>query len=226
MSEEVKKLVRQRTSFKAQLTRFSNSLNSEDWDLEKLEKREEKLEQLFTSFCNIQLEIETLEDNPECSDYIKDMKHKLPSLSESTVSLNSIPASSLVKVPSLLPKIQIKPFDGSYMEWNSFHDMFLNLVHENESIPAVHKFHLLKSYLRGDALTVIEALNATEENYGVAWSLLQKRFNNPRKIIHSHIRALHDLPEIDRNCPSALRGLADCAEMNINALRSLKEPVD
>lgn len=84
----------------------------------------------------------------------------------------------------------------------------------------------MKSYLRVDASTVIEAVSASEDNYFIAWNLLQTRFNNPRKMIHAHIQALFDLPEMSNNNLPALRILADKVEMHVNVLRSLEEPVD
>ncbi|CAK9799145.1 hypothetical protein ANTPLA_LOCUS1910 [Anthophora plagiata] len=241
MEVEIKGLVRQRTSYKAQITRLYNALvASEELSLDKLQQREQKLEQYYTSVSDLQLKIESLEDNAEneivregietiyyqCSDYIKDYKNKLERSAGSKNMTSVTPPPSIVNVPSIVPKIQIKPFDGSYAEWNSFHDTFRDLVHDNVSLPIVHKFHLLKSYLRGDASTVIEALNASEENYYIAWNLLQKRFDNPRKIIQAHIKALFEIPNVDRKCPASLRSLADRVEMHLNALKSLKQPVD
>lgn len=31
----------------------------------------------------------------------------------------------------LLPKIEVKPFDGNPFQWRSFHDTFKTLVHDN-----------------------------------------------------------------------------------------------
>ncbi|XP_033339833.2 uncharacterized protein LOC117228236 [Megalopta genalis] len=241
MVEELKKLTRQRGSCRGQLTRLYNSmLTATDLNTQTIDYRIEKLEDIIKGFSDIQFQIESLEDNDEnetirakveetyykCKDYMISCRQKLEVAATDRTAANNIsPSPSIVNVKSILPKIQIKPFDGSYVEWNSFFDMFKGLVHENESLPTVHKFHLLKSYLRGDAATVIAALNATEDNYSVAWNLLQKRFDNPRKTVQAHVRALFELPEVSRGCPSALRVLADRVEMHINALRSLDQTI-
>ncbi|KOC58699.1 hypothetical protein WH47_09079 [Habropoda laboriosa] len=47
-----------------------------------------------------------------------------------------------------------------------------NFIHENDLLSTVHKFHLLKSYLRDDVSSVIDVLNATEENYFIVWDLV------------------------------------------------------
>ncbi|KOC58848.1 hypothetical protein WH47_01710, partial [Habropoda laboriosa] len=85
----------------------------------------------------------------------------------------------------------LKPFDGNLIEWHSFHDTFKSLVHQNEDLIGVQKFHLLKNALRGEAAAVITSLNASETNYLVAWDLLRKRCNKPRQIIYAHLNRLY-----------------------------------
>ncbi|KZC12722.1 hypothetical protein WN55_05324 [Dufourea novaeangliae] len=145
----------------------------------------------------------------------------------STSTLNDS-ASNLVakQTNTLLPKIEIKPFDGNPMEWHNFHDTFKSLVHNNVDLPAVQKFHLLKNSLRGEIAYLISALNASEANYNVARELLQKKCNRPRQIINSHLKALFELPEINRESAINLRTLSEQAQMHVNALKTAKQPVD
>lgn len=98
-------------------------------------------------------------------------------------------------------------------------------MHESEDLPSVQKFHLLKNALRGQVASVISGLNASEENYLVAWNLLQTRCNKPRQIVYAHIKSLYELPEATGDSPSSLRVLAESAQMHVNALLSLKQPV-
>ncbi|XP_076382766.1 uncharacterized protein LOC143260626 [Megalopta genalis] len=140
----------------------------------------------------------------------------------STESPNTI---KVTQASSLLPQIQIRPFDGNPLEWNSFRDTFDSLVHQNEDLPAVQKFHLLKNALRGEIASVITSLTASEENYIVAWELLQKRCNKRRQIVYAHLKSLLELQDVKVDSPDRLRVLAEQAEVHVNALKALEQPV-
>nr|XP_031839043.1 uncharacterized protein LOC116429801 [Nomia melanderi] len=127
---------------------------------------------------------------------------------------------------NLLPKVELKPFDGNLIEWRSYHDTFKSLVHDNEELIPVQKFHLLKNSLIGGAATVISTLNASETNYKVAWDLLCQRCNKPRKTVNAHLKLFFELPEVSRDTPTKLQQLAEQAQMHVNALKSLGQPIE
>ena len=71
---------------------------------------------------------------------------------ETTSKINSVSKTqekiAVVKNPNVLfPKIKIKPFDGSLLEWDSFYDIFKSLVHDCDDLPMVQKFHFLRNSL-------------------------------------------------------------------------------
>jgi len=53
-----------------------------------------------------------------------------------------------------LPSISIPEFNGEYLDWPRFHDLFLELVH-NKPYSASQKLHILQSSLRGVARNVL-----------------------------------------------------------------------
>ncbi|XP_078051341.1 uncharacterized protein LOC144477492, partial [Augochlora pura] len=244
MAVELKNLVRQRASLKARLTRAVKNARESNFtgeNIAELESRVATLPKLAEEFYAIQTQIEAIEDRideevadnfernyRECSSLLHKWIQELRIGNQiSTVPRTSdaSPCSSMAP-QTILPKIRVKPFNGNFLEWQGFYDTFKSLVHDVETIPIIHKFHLLRSYLTGNAANVTESLCASEENYFVAWELLQKRFHQPRKIIQGHIRALFELPEVVKEKPSSLRSLAETAEMHINALRALSQPVE
>lgn len=115
----------------------------------------------------------------ECSDLmarrLRELTNKPQTQGVPTVNSASTPIFATSQ--DILPKIRVMQFDGNFLEWQRFYDTFRSLVHDVESIPIIHKFHLLKSYLTGNAANVTDALCASEENYFVAWELLRKRFD-------------------------------------------------
>ena len=123
----------------------------------------------------------------------------------------------------LLPKIEIKPFGGSLLEWHSFYDTFKSLVHDSDDLPMVQKFHFLRNSLISEAASVIASLNASEEGYLIAWDLLKRRYDQPRQMIHAHIQSLIEFPEISYESPSLLMNLAENMRVHVNALKALNQ---
>ncbi|CAK9806349.1 hypothetical protein ANTPLA_LOCUS4849 [Anthophora plagiata] len=243
MVTELSSLVRQRTSIKAQVTRLLNAVRqAPDLEIPALELRKHRLEEYFEKFSTLQTETEEIDNSPqimeaqqnfetiyyECSDLIGSLHYRLlnRTASHTTAANNVTPSSALASSHTIIPKIHIKQFNGNFLDWQDFYDTFRSVVHENESIPIIHKFHLLKSCLTGSAASVLNGLTACEKNYSVTWELIQKQFNRPRKLIQSHIRGLFELPQIVKDNPASLCALITSAQMHVHALRALKQTVD
>lgn len=71
-----------------------------------------------------------------------------------------------------LPLIQIHKFDGTFFKWLEFRDTYESLIHRNNRIQPIHKFHYLCSYLEGEAARIISNLEVSSRNYTEAWDLL------------------------------------------------------
>ncbi|XP_076396216.1 uncharacterized protein LOC105664283 [Megachile rotundata] len=250
---KIKSLIKARGVNKANISRLikhiqEHALISSD----ALETRKQKLEEYYQAFTNIQFEIEELAEEAkleadqdlereqfdeiyfECSDLISQRIRELDPIgstsattsTQATANANANNSKVIVQQNTLLPKIEIRPFDGNPIEWHSFHDTFQSLVHNDTQIPAVQKFYLLKNSLRGSVATIIDPLNASEENYFVAWEMLKQRCDKPRQIIQTHIKMLLELTEINKDSPISLRTLKEKALMHVNALKALQVPVD
>lgn len=68
-----------------------------------------------------------------------------------------------------LPRFELPKFDGSYINWSAFHDLFKATVHDNKNIPTVQKLHFLKSCLTDEASHFLKHFQLTELNYNPAW---------------------------------------------------------
>ncbi|CAK9816150.1 hypothetical protein ANTPLA_LOCUS8900 [Anthophora plagiata] len=92
MTSELKNLIKERATVKAQLSRLNNYIRQlETVDIPALERRKQKLEEYYVSFSNVQSRIEAIDDNPqqdqnredfeilyyECGDFIDRELHKL-----------------------------------------------------------------------------------------------------------------------------------------------------
>lgn len=218
------------------------------FSIDELEYRKSMLLDYNKEFLEVQMKLELLDlDDPERAaehaserekfesaydDCIVDVNRNLRILQDNQQNNSRKSAETSVsnvtirQSHNLLPKIEIPTFNGNLLEWYSFHDTFKSVIHDNEELPGVQKFHYLKNVLRGDMVSLISSLNASEENYEIAWKLLKDRCNKPRQIMFSHLKSFLDLPEITRDTPTNLRSLSEKAQMHVNALKALKVPME
>jgi hypothetical protein len=90
----------------------------------------------------------------------------------------------------------------------------------------IQKFHYLRSSLKSDALSTIEHLTLSNDNYQAAWELSQNRYENNRLLVQHHVRALFSLPTATPKDPKILRQILQTATSHLKALEAIKRPVD
>ncbi|CAH1725392.1 unnamed protein product [Aphis gossypii] len=120
-----------------------------------------------------------------------------------------------------LPKIELPKFDGDVVQWCSFRDMFCSLVHDNQSISDIERFHFLKSCLSGPALAVIKSIPLTANNYNIAWNALQKSFENNRLLATAHIDRLFAFSPLKKESTAALATFVNTFRENVAAIKAL-----
>jgi len=79
-----------------------------------------------------------------------------------------------------LPKIDLSVFSGAYDDWYSYRNTFEKLIHLNEGLTEIEKFHYLRSSLKDTAADIIKSIEITEANYHKAWAAVKERFDNQR----------------------------------------------
>ncbi|XP_043263916.1 uncharacterized protein LOC122404087, partial [Colletes gigas] len=238
-------------SIKANVTRLITYFNTHpDAEIDEIQNRKAKLEEAYEAFSKAQLQIEIVAEKENQTNMDHETQRsqfddqyfacaklismrlreinsvELPVARTSNLASHSSSPITIKQTNNLLPKIEIRPYDGNLVNWYSFHDTFKNLVHDNDELIPVHKFYLLQNALQGPLTSITENLNASEENYLVAWNTLKQRCNKPRQIIQTHLQLLLELPEIYRETPANLRSLVEKAQVYINALKALNQPVD
>ncbi|KAJ8946765.1 hypothetical protein NQ318_018974 [Aromia moschata] len=224
----LEKLIRKRAVAKGNLTRFKNFLDNLDAnnpDLLELEVRLKKLDLCWQAFCDIQLEIDILDDNPndheqERQTFENDyFKYEAMARRLLNPQVGSIVGESRANSNSLF-------FDGSYENWLYFKDTFNSIVHANKAISDVQKFHYLRSCLKGEATDLIKSLEVSSANYNAAWQLINDRYENKNLLVNNHVKALFNLPAVSKESHVFLRSLLDKLNNHLRALRVLEQPVD
>ena len=242
----IKELLSRKVVLKGQLTRFCTFLENIDHDLSKINQLPTRLanaENLLNDFSSVHIQLLSLNENKQ-DEYEKEFSDfedkfftgltKATALnkelnvdqqsetSQVSVRSNNCSPSSNVK----LPAIDLPIFNGSSDKWLQFFDTFNGLIHEDTNLNNIQKFYYLKSCLKDNAEAVISSLEVTNNNYDIAWSILKERFQNDKMIILSHVRALFELPSMQKESYSQLRKMIDEINKNIRVLQSFKQPVD
>lgn len=119
-----------------------------------------------------------------------------------------------------LPKVSIPKFDGCYLKWQQFHDLFKKMIHET-TLPTIQKMWYLKTNLSGDAERLVRHLDLTESNYETAWTMLKERFDNKRVLTTTILNKLLDQPSVT-NEASAIKNFHDNIKETLAALRSIE----
>ncbi|XP_070527718.1 uncharacterized protein [Cardiocondyla obscurior] len=241
---------KKRTAIKSAVTRietFTSNAMLDEIDDEirfELAKRRERLGEYNQEYADVQARIEDLDerearDRDSFEKTYFSLRAKLTRLTRpaggaASARPSPVPGSSGSEGSGgrepltfvRLPKINLPTFSGKYEEWVTFHDTFNSLIHENEPLTDVQKFHYLRASLLDEAKNVIAALEVSGANYEGAWELLKDRYDDRRAIVYAHIRAILELPRMHRENAADLRRICDGVSRHIGALKALKRSVD
>jgi len=90
-----------------------------------------------------------------------------------------------------LPPISIPEFNGEYLDWPRFHDVFVELVH-NKPYSASQKPHILQSSLCGEARNVLTDPDFSQGGYDDTWLRLKAKYQNGMILIFAAIAKMVD----------------------------------
>lgn len=221
-------------------------------DLLQLEERVERIKIVFDEFNEVQNQIEvaapddSIEREYEVRSAFEDTYYSLRSIAMSLLatrevnepdmpdsqhhsSRNSIASEAGISTTGLqgvkLPVITLPKYQGNYDNWLEFRETFESLVHNNESLSPIQKYHYLRASLEGSAALVIKAVEFTSTGYDVAWQVLRERYNNTKLLVHNHIKLIFGLEEISKECSYKLRKLVDDLSKHLRSLEQLKQDI-
>ncbi|XP_058796989.1 uncharacterized protein LOC131667538 [Phymastichus coffea] len=103
-----------------------------------------------------------------------------------------------------LPRITLPRFGGLDEEWESFKDLFIDIVHSNTSLGDATKMLFLKTNLDGAAAEAIRDFKSSGHDYSTAWEALCSRFDQPKLRVRDHLDALLHLAPLAKESPEKL----------------------
>jgi hypothetical protein len=121
-----------------------------------------------------------------------------------------------------LPPITLPSFDGDVTQWQSFSELFHQLVDSNDSLTDAQRLHYLKTCTTGNAAITIQHFSATSDNYSAAWELLASKYSKKRDIIQRHLKTLRS---VVTTRDADLRQVHDLVTTSLAALASMGCPL-
>lgn len=204
------KLKGSRTTFKTRLTKLKNWLDTHgpEATVELIERKLEAITEKFPEWeeSNASL-LEQDEENKDANDTEADtiendydmlvaklrglVKQKTQPILQPTGPQATAPTPSQhTRFDMKLPEIRLPKFDGRFECYRPFKDQFNARIGNNDSMEKVTALQYLQSCLTGEAAHAIKVLEMTNENYVTAWTLLDKKFDNPRQALRRHCSLL------------------------------------
>ncbi|XP_049286907.1 uncharacterized protein LOC125765617 [Anopheles funestus] len=189
--------------------------------------RRDNLQKLYSRFISLQDELISLDDDHEEQHFafrltVEEAYYKADGILSSARDIEEKKVSLTSKVK--LPDIKLPTFNGNSKDWMNFHSIFLSMINDAPQYNGTQKLYYLRTSLSGPALQLIQSIPICEENYNVAWQLLTKHYNDPKKIKQLHVDALFDNAALKKESASDLRSMVENFEANVNALKQLGEP--
>lgn len=130
------------------------------------------------------------------------------------------PTSAVYQQNAKLPKLEIKPFHGGFLDWMTFKDTFEASVHNNSKLPKIEKFAYLKSFIGGEASQIIGDYASTDANYDLAWAQLNERYQNQNKIYTANMDRFCKHPRTSATAKS-INSLVDSANRCLRSMELL-----
>jgi len=147
-----------------------------------------------------------------------------PKPSTSNSSLNQGSASSAI-TKVRLPAIELPSFNGNFEQWISFKDLFQATVGSNSSLSGAQKLQYLKSAVKGDASSLIQSYQVTDDNYNEAWESLMERYDIKKDIVNAILKRLLNQSNLHKESVTGLQGLVDTTSECIRSLEVQGMPV-
>ena len=130
-----------------------------------------------------------------------------------------------------LPKIEIKRFEGSYLDWPRFWGQFTETIDKAEIAP-INKFtqvNLKFTYLCGllgpKVKTTVDALPFTPEGYSRANPLLLSNYEKESEVTKAYVKEIMALPVITSASPKKISEFSETLTYCVQALETLNKLV-
>ncbi|XP_076668215.1 uncharacterized protein LOC143368894 [Andrena cerasifolii] len=95
---------------------------------------------------------------------------------------------------------------------------------KDTSLSNVDRFHYLRGCLKGEAADLIRNIKPTESNFKHAWTTLQERFQNKRRLVRLQLVRITELQPVKRESSAELKQLYYATWDVVDALADMGRP--
>ncbi|KAL0821468.1 hypothetical protein ABMA28_004938 [Loxostege sticticalis] len=154
-------------------------------------------------------------------DYKANLKEKLEIVKHTIDTSKGYLESSNVK----LPEIKIPLFSGNYLDWPTFSELFLGLVHKNKLLDDTQKLYYLKGHLTGEAAELLKNISYNNKRF-----LVNNILNRLMGQKNSTSESAHDIKQlvgITSDCLESLKNLGlDTSSWDILIIHIISRKLD
>lgn len=118
-----------------------------------------------------------------------------------------------------LPPCDITIFNGDYMSWPTFRDLFTAVCINNPKLSPVEKLFHLCQKTKGEANDIVAKSPLTNDGFQTAWTNLCARYENKRVLINGQLKTLFNLQNIPTESSSSLKKIQRDINACISALK-------
>ena len=206
------------TSQKEEIERLEEAITLK---LKDIESKNKQIEELVEDV-DLENEVDAASDySTDVRKLLKQMRRRLEETSlDASVQSASTANPTMSSAKLKLPTMQLANFDGNYLEWTSFRDIFESSVHNNTNLSDSQKLHYLKTALKGNAARLLSSITVTDANYAIARDILNDRFQNKRALVKAHIEAMMSIPKGHQENVRILRNVQEILDQNRRALEN------
>ena len=111
-------------------------------------------------------------------------------------------------------------FNGDIIKFYAFWESFESAVYDNEESLTVDKFNYLHSLLDRAAVSSMQSLPLTEDNYENAVEILKDSFGRKQQIVSTRIEELLKLQNCPKENTTQLRQIYDKINIHVRGLKA------
>jgi len=176
---------------------------------------------ILTQLVDLDREVEFADSHAPVTRTVHEYYYSINAAFE-TLGLNKKEIQHPVRSTNSLPKIQLPSFNGDILQWRSFRDTFISLVHSDTLLPAITKFHYLLAAVSGSAASVVRSVPLIGANYVIVWDALLERYDNKRLLLNAHLDSMFHLTPINTATLSNLKQFVTTFQENFAAIKALE----
>lgn len=125
-----------------------------------------------------------------------------------------------------LPPCDTDVFQGDFLSWPTFRDLFSAVYIHNSRLSDVERLCHLVRKTSGEAREIVSKFPLTHRSFVLAWKALRDAYDNTRILVHNQLKGLFSLPILDGETSSGLKSVQRGINGCLSAMTIYNVPTD